>query len=224
MPPSSNLPIEPGNAGGLDDPRSPDTLRHSSLRRISLDASPAVSARIADLVLAEFVTPDASSATLIVSDLRAAQGLRRAFGPAAMRRGHTLCLPPRIITMPGALAEALPARTIEPPARRAERLYGLVRAHGWYQRESLWDTCAAVIALADELGEAQVATFTLSEWQRAIRAAYKRGVEHADSREARLVWEVWHAEFAGAAATATAASTLAPSVEPLAPTVFKGMP
>ncbi len=212
MPPSGNPPIEPGKAG-----------HQHSLRRITLDASPALSARIADLVLEAFDTPDASSATLIVADLRAAPGLRRAFGIAAARRGHTLCLPPRIITTHDALAEALPGRTVEPPARRAARLYGMVRVHGWYQRESLWDTCAAVIALADELGEAQVATLTEGEWQRAIRAAYKRGVEYADSREARLVWEVWHAESVSTTAAASAASTTASTAEPLAPTVFNMM-
>lgn len=219
MPPSGNSPIEPGNADGVDHLRSLDAPRGGSLRRITLDASPALSVRIADLVLDGFDTPDASSATLIVSDLRAAPALRRAFGPAAMRRGHTVCLPPRIITTNDALVEALPGRTIEPPARRAERLYGMVRAHDWYQRESLWDTCAAVIALADELGEAQVATLSEGEWQRAIRAAYKRGVEHADSREARLVWEVWHAE----SASTTSISNATSSAEPLAPTVFNVM-
>ena len=241
MPPSGTPLTRSGNAGGardgghagaLDDLRSVDAPRHSSLRRITLDAAPALSARIADLVLDAFDTPDASSATLIVADLRAAPGLLRAFGPAAAQRGHTLCLPPRIIAMHDALAEALPGRTIEPTARRAERLYGMVRAHGWYQREALWDTCAAVIALADELGEAQVATLTEGEWQRAIRAAYKRGVEHADSREARLVWEVWQAESASTAAgvtaataatAATAVSTTASPAELLAPTVFNVM-
>lgn len=242
---------DPGESGGLRAEHAPDRgdshlnelrdelreelreeLRQGrthqrSLRRRTLDASPALSARIADLVLEAFDTPDASSATLIVADLRAAPGLRRAFGIAAARRGHTLCLPPRIITTHDALAEALPGRTVEPPARRAARLYGMVRAHGWYQRESLWDTCAAVIALADELGEAQVATLTEGEWQRAIRAAYKRGVEYADSREARLVWEVWHAESinttAAATATSIAASTTESPIEPLAPTVFNVM-
>ena len=223
MPPSGDSPIEADSTAALGDLRSPDAPRQSALRRITLDAAPDVPAHIADLVLDQCNTPDASSATLIVPDLRAAPGLRRAFGPAAARRGHSLCLPPRIITMHDALAQALPARSIEPPARRAERLYGMVRGHGWYQRESLWDTCAAVIALADELGDVQAATLTEGEWQRAIRAAYKRGVEHADSREARLVWEVWHAESAGTPPALTTASTKAASAEPLVPTVFNAM-
>ena len=197
------------------------------MRCITLAAAPALPVRIADLVLDQLNTPDASSATLIVPDLRAAPALLRAFGPAAAQRDYPLCLPPRIINMHDALAEALPGRTVEPSARRAERLYGMVRAHGWYQRESLWDTCAAVIALADELGEVRAATLTEGEWQRAIRAAYKRGVEHADSREARLVWEVWYAESASIASASTTASTTAlttaSSAELLVPTVFNAM-
>ena len=182
------------------------------MRHVLLEAAPDLPARIAAVVFDHAGGPDLSAATLLLPSLHAAPVLRRAFGLAAAGRGHALCLPPRLLTPDEALAQALPGHTMEPFARRAGRLYGLVRQHGWYQPESLWDTCAAVIALADELGEAQVALPDEGAWRRAIRASYARGVEHADSREARLVWDVWHAETTGPARPAPG--------EPLAPTVF----
>ncbi len=174
--------------------------------------------RIAGAVLDQIDGPDLSAATLLLPGLHAAPALRRAFGIAAAQRGHAVCLPPRMLTPDQLLAAALPGHSVEPFARRAERLYGLVRRQGWYQRESLWDTCAAVIALADELGEAQVAALDEAEWRRAIRAAYVRGAEHADSREARLVWEVWHAETSGPVVPVASSAG-----EALAPTVFTMM-
>lgn len=196
-------------------PLSPQLSPQLSLVRLSLQAGPALPSAVANLVLDQLVGPDLSVATLLVPDLRVAAVLRRAFGISAARRGHAVCLPPRMVTPEDALAEALPGRAVEPFARRAERLYGLVRRHDWFRRESLWDTCAAVIALADELGEAHVAALDEGEWRRAIRAAYSRGVAHADSREARLVWDVWQAETAGAAG--------GPAGEAVAPTVFGAM-
>ena len=198
----------------LQPPSSPIDAWSSVL----LEAARDLPLRIAGVVLDQINGPDMSAATVLLPGLHAAPALRRAFGIAAAQRGHAVCLPPRMLTPDQLLAAALPGRTVEPFARRAERLYGLVRRQGWYQRESLWDTCAAVIALADELGEAQVAVLDEGAWRRAIRAAYTRGVEHADSREARLVWEVWHAETAGAAGPAPVSAE-----EALTPTVFTMM-
>ena len=184
----------------------------SPISRVCLDAAPGLPERIAGVVLDQLGGSDLSGATLLVPGLRIVPVLCRAFGIVAAQRGHAVCLPPRLITPEDALADALPGHAMEPVARRAERLYELVRRHGWFHRESLWDTCAAVIALADELGEAHVSALGEGEWHRAIRAAYTRGVAHADSREARLVWDVWHAE--------TASPGRVTPGEPLAPTVF----
>ena len=202
-------------AGTAADPASKAGAA-SAVVRVGIDATPQLPIEVAARVLDGVGSADASGATLIVPDLRVAPALRRAFGIEAARRGYALCLPPRIVTTYDALREALPDYSVEPAARRAERLYGMVRAHGWYQRESLWDTCAAVIALADELGEAHASVPAEGDWRRAIRAAYKRGVEQADSQEARLVWEVWHAETAGG----TSVATQALPGETLTPTVF----
>ena len=199
-------------------PLQPPSSPIHTLSSVSLEAAPDLPVRIAGVLCDQINGPDLSAATLLLPGLHAVPALRRAFGIAAARRGHAVCLPPRMLTPDQLLAAALPGHTVEPFARRAERLYGLVRRQGWYQRESLWDTCAAVIALADELGEAQVAALDEGEWRRAIRAAYTRGTEHADSREARLVWEVWHAETTGPVASAASSAG-----DPLAPTVFTMM-
>ncbi len=199
-------------------PLPPPSSPIHALSSVSLEAAPDLPLCIAGLMCDQLGGPDLSAATLLLPSLHAAPVLRRGFGIAAAQRGQAVCLPPRMLTPDQLLAAALPGHTVEPFARRAERLYGLVRRQGWYQRESLWDTCVAVIALADELGEAQVAALDEGEWRRAIRAAYVRGVEHADSREARLVWEVWQAET-----TAPVVTTQLSAGEPLAPTVFTMM-
>ncbi len=189
-----------------------------SLLRVRLTAGPALLPAVGEVLFGALGGPDLSHAILLLADMRAAPGLRRMCGLVAAQRGHALCLPPRILTPDALLAEALPWATIEPAARRAERLYGLVRGHGFFRRESLWETCAAVIAVADELGDAQVSALGEGEWRKAIRAAYRRGAEQADSREARLVWEVWHAEATGSAGAASATDQM--DGEPLASTVF----
>jgi len=188
------------------------------LSRVRLTAGPALLPAVGEVLFGALGGPDLSHAILLLADMRAAPGLRRMCGLAAAERGHAVCVPPRILTPDALLAEALPWATIEPAARRAERLYGLVRGHGFFRRESLWETCAAVIAVADELGDAQVSALGEGEWRKAIRAAYRRGAEQADSREARLVWEVWHAEATGSAGAVSATDQVAG--EPLAPTVF----
>ncbi len=189
-----------------------------SLTRVRLAAGPALLPAIGDVLFKACEGPDLSHAIVLVADMRAAPALRRMCGSAAAQRGHALCLPPRILTPAAWLAEALPWASMEPAARRAERLYGVVRQHDFFRRESLWETCAAVIALADELGDAHVSVLGEGEWRKAIRAAYRRGVEHADSREARLVWEVWHAEASGIEGVKSGSGESAG--EPLTPTVF----
>ena len=196
-------------------PSSPSSS--STLLRIAVPAGPTLLSEVAGLLFDHVGGPDLSGATLVLPDQRAAPALRRAFGLEAARRGLMVCLPPRMLTQADLLAQALPMHVVEPVARRAERLYALVRGHQLFRRESLWDTCAAVIAVADELGDAHVATLAEGEWQRAIRAAYQRGAAQADSPEARLVWEVWHAETTGGSPVTMAG--VMPE-EPLAPTVF----
>ncbi len=142
-----------------------------------------------------------ASTRLILPNLLLAADLRAAM---AARAGGPLILP-RIQTMPAAIAPWLERQPHLPDSRRLYALYQALRAHRWVEEGALWDVCAELISLFDELTLHGVGLpENLEEFQARLEAAYALKAEEPLRFEARLVHTLWRADAEGTPSRAAA--------------------
>jgi hypothetical protein len=127
--------------------------------------------------------PDLSALLIVLPSPALAPGLRRALAAAA---GRTLLLP-RIATL-AQLAAAANAGG-QPDSQRQLTLYRLLRERGWFADSALWEICAELIALFDELNERAIG---LPEDEAALLARLERAYDARGSHLLRFEAEVVH--------------------------------
>lgn len=152
--------------------------------------------------------PDLSPILVVLPSPALAPGLRRALAAAA---GRPLLLP-RIATL-AQLAAAANAGG-QPDSQRQLTLYRLLREQGWFAEGALWEICAELIALFDELNERAVGLpQDEGEFLGRLERAYDARGSQPLRFEAEVVHRLWQAEGAGppgrAAALAMALAQLA---------------
>lgn len=134
--------------------------------------------------------PDLSTLLIVLPSPALAPGLRQALAAAA---GRTLLLP-RIAT----LAQLAAAAGGQPDSQRQLTLYRLLRERGWFADSALWEICAELIALFDELNERAIG---LPEDEAALLARLERAYDARGSQllrfEAEVVHRLWRAEASG---------------------------
>lgn len=144
--------------------------------------------------------PDLSPLLVVLPGVTLAPALRRALGAAA---GRTLLLP-RMTTL-AQLAAAQPGG--QPDSLRQLALYRQLRDHGWFDGGALWEVCAELIALFDELHAEAIG---LPEDETAFIARVEEAYRARGSRplrlEAEVVHRLWCAEIAGAPGRQAAAT------------------
>ena len=152
--------------------------------------------------------PDLSAFLIVLPSPALATGLRQALAEAA---GCTLLLP-RIATL--AQLAAIANAGGQPDSQRQLTLYHQLREHGWFADGALWEICAELIALFDELNERAIG---LPEDEAALFTRLERAYDARGSQllrfEAEVVHRLWRAEACGPpgwhAATAMALAQLA---------------
>lgn len=136
--------------------------------------------------------PDLSSLLIVLPSPALAPGLRQALAAAA---GRALLLP-RIATL-AQLAAAANAGG-QPDSQRQLTLYRLLRERGWFADSALWEICAELIALFDELNERAIG---LPEDEAALLARLEQAYDTRGSQllrfEAEVVHRLWRAEASG---------------------------
>ena len=159
--------------------------------------------------------PDASRAVVVLPELRAAPGFKRALGAAAKAGGHASVLPPLVITLNAWLegvkdnaveaassSGALPAVTAPPELPRAARiaaLHQVLKARGWFGGAPPWQTCAAILELADELSAVLPEPLSETGFSALIARHYRAAAARVAAPEAKLVLEVWRSFAPGLA-------------------------
>ncbi|NTV10639.1 MAG: hypothetical protein HGA47_07670, partial [Zoogloea sp.] len=153
-------------------------------------------------ILADLPTPQVlSSAWLILPNLLLARDMRAALLAEA---GRPLLLP-RIDTLPGAVAPWLARISHLPDVRRQFALYQALKSRHWLDEGSLWEICAEMVALFDELTLAGVGLpESEEELAERLARAYETRAGEPLRFEARLVHTLWHAEAAGPLSRAAA--------------------
>ncbi len=145
--------------------------------------------------------PDLSRCLVVLPSPALAPRLRAALAAAARR---TLLLP-RIATL-SHLAEPGLAGA-QPDALRQLLLYRQIKERGWFAEGALWEICAELLALFDELTERSVG---LPGDEEALVARLAHAYALGDSVplrfEARVVHSLWRAEASGAPSRRAAAS------------------
>jgi ATP-dependent helicase/nuclease subunit B len=150
--------------------------------------------------------PDLSALLVVLPGAALAPALRRELAAAA---GRALLLP-RIATLPQLAAAAGGL----PDSQRQLALYKQLRERNWFADSALWEICAELIALFDELNERAVGLPQDEEefLARLERAYAVRGTQPLRF-EAEVVHRLWRAEAAGPpgrhAATSMALAELA---------------
>jgi ATP-dependent helicase/nuclease subunit B len=153
---------------------------------------------IADAGRARF--PDLSPFLVVLPGMTLAPALRRALGAAA---GCTLLLP-RMTTL-AQLAAAQPGG--QPDSLRQLALYRQLRDHGWFDNGALWEVCAELIALFDELhAEAIDLPGDEAAFIARVEAAYRARGSQPLRFEAEVVHRLWRAEVGGAPGRQAAAA------------------
>lgn len=136
--------------------------------------------------------PDLSSLLIVLPSPALAPGLRQALAAAA---GRALLLP-RMATL-AQLAAAVNAGG-QPDSQRQLTLYRLLRERGWFADSALWEICAELIALFDELNERAIG---LPEDEAALLARLEQAYDARGSQllrfEAEVVHRLWRAEASG---------------------------
>ena len=136
--------------------------------------------------------PDLSALLIVLPSPALAPGLRQALAAAA---GHALLLP-RIATL-AQLATAANAGGM-PDSQRHLTLYRLLRERGWFADSALWEICAELIALFDELNERAIG---LPEDEDELLARLEQSYDARGSQllrfEAEVVHRLWRAEASG---------------------------
>ncbi len=136
--------------------------------------------------------PDLSPHLIVLPNPALAPALRQALAAAA---GQALLLP-RIAT----LAELAAAAGGQPDSQRQLALYRQLRERRWFADGALWEICAELIALFDELNERALGLPPDEEafLERIERAYDVRGSQPLRF-EAEVVHRLWRAEAAGPA-------------------------
>ena len=156
--------------------------------------------RIADARRAQL--PDLSGCLIVVPNPAVAPELRAALAGAA---GCALLLP-RIVTL-SQLAQDSPAASVgQPDSLRQLALYRELKGRGWFVEGALWEICAELIALFDELTERSVG-LPEDEASFLVRLEEAYGVRGSQPLrfEAQVVHALWRAEATGAPGHRTAA-------------------
>lgn len=142
-----------------------------------------------------------SSAQLILPNLLLAADMRAAL--ARLAGGAVLM--PRMQTLPAALEPWMARQPHVADSRRLFALYHALKARRWLDEGSLWEVCAELVALFDELTLAGVGLPpTLDEFQARLAAAYESKVDEPLRFEARLVHVLWQADGQGLPSRAAA--------------------
>ena len=136
--------------------------------------------------------PDLSSLLVVLPSPALAPALRQGLAAAA---GRALMLP-RIVTL-AQLAAAANAGG-QPESLRQLTLYRLLRERGWFTDSALWEICAELIALFDELNERAIG---LPEDEDILLSRLEQAYDARGSQllrfEAEVVHRLWRAEAAG---------------------------
>ncbi|MBI4988082.1 MAG: PD-(D/E)XK nuclease family protein [Rhodocyclales bacterium] len=136
--------------------------------------------------------PDLSALLIVLPGPALAPGLRQALAAAA---GRALLLP-RIATL-AQLAAAANAGG-QPDSQRQLALYRQLRERAWFADSALWEICAELIALFDELNERAIG---LPEDEAVLLARLERAYDARGSQllrfEAEVVHRLWRAEASG---------------------------
>jgi ATP-dependent helicase/nuclease subunit B len=136
--------------------------------------------------------PDLSSLLVVLPSPALAPALRQGLAAAA---GRALMLP-RIVTL-AQLAAAANAGG-QPESLRQLTLYRLLRERDWFTDSALWEICAELIALFDELNERAIG---LPEDEDVLLSRLEQAYDARGSQllrfEAEVVHRLWRAEAAG---------------------------
>ena len=136
--------------------------------------------------------PDLSAALIILPSPALAPAVRQALAEAA---GCVLLLP-RMATL-AQLAAAANAGG-QPDCQRQLALYRQLRERGWFAAGALWEICAELIALFDELNERDIG---LPEEEAELLDRLERAYDARGSGllrfEAEVVHRLWRAEASG---------------------------
>ena len=136
------------------------------------------------------ILPDISDILVVLPSPALAPGLRRALAAAA---GRSLLLP-RIATLSQLTA---PVRG-QPDSLRQLTLHRLLRERGWFSNGALWELCAELVALFDELNERAIGLpLDESEFLDRLERAYEARGSQSLHFEAEVVHRLWRAEAAG---------------------------
>lgn len=125
--------------------------------------------------------------------------LAPAFKRALLQVSGGGLLLPSVETLTGLMADRLAAAEGVSDQRRLFALYHALRGRQWLEQGSLWSVCEELVALFDELSEAELA-LPASEAGLAdlLQQGYGLGGQPQALRfEARLVHSLWQAEGAG---------------------------
>ena len=136
---------------------------------------------------------DLGSMLVVVPVPGVAPAIRAALAAEGALRGLGTLAAPRIATLELLIGEVELAQPVMPGARRLADLHRLLAGRGWFGGAPGWDTCRAVLALADELSAALPEPPGESEFLRLIEAHYRGRAARVATPEARLVYEVWRA-------------------------------
>jgi ATP-dependent helicase/nuclease subunit B len=172
--------------------------------RCRLPASADFVAQCAHLIVAarKQQLPDLSDCLVVIPNPAVAPELRAALAGAA---GRALLLP-RIATLSQLAQAALEPGGAQPDSLRQLVLYRELKARGWFADGALWELCAELTALFDELSERSVG---LPRDEAAFLArledAYGVRASQPLRFEAQVVHALWRAEAAGAPSRSTAA-------------------
>lgn len=136
--------------------------------------------------------PDLSAVLVVLPNPALAPRLRRALAAAA---GCCLLLP-RLSTL-GQLAAAAHAGG-QPDSLRQLALYRSLRERGWFAEAALWEICAELIALFDEMNERAVGLpQDEGEFLARLESAYAARDCQPLHFEAEVVHRLWRVEAAG---------------------------
>jgi len=136
--------------------------------------------------------PDLSGLLLVLPSPTLAPTMRRAL---AVMAGRSLLLP-RIATLSQLASIAQAAG--QPDSLRQLTLYRLLRERGWFTDGALWELCAELVTLFDELNERAVGLPNdESEFLDRLEHAYDARGSGPLRFEAEVVHRLWRAEAAG---------------------------
>jgi ATP-dependent helicase/nuclease subunit B len=146
--------------------------------------------------------PDLSDCLVVIPNPAVAPELRAALAGAA---GRALLLP-RIVTLSQLAQAALAPGGAQPDSLRQLVLYRELKARGWFADGALWELCAELTALFDELSVRSVGLpRDEASFLARLEEAYGVRASQPLRFEAQVVHALWRAEAAGAPSRGTAA-------------------